>query len=457
MKTLYKLALMALVVLPLTSCHIYKKYERPTDSPIIQELTKAQDQQVDSAALGNLGWKAVFTDPLLRSYIDTALVRNKDLNNARLNVEIAQAQLQGAKLSYLPSLAFSPNGGSASYGGSHMNWSYTLPLAASWEIDVFGKILNRKRGAQMTLEQARSYESAVHSQIIGAVANTYYALASLNMQLEVTNKTAVIWKEQVASMELMKEAGRVNEAAVVQTRANYYAILGSIPDLESAIRSTENTLSLLLNEFPRHYETTADMSFAVPAELNEGVPFSYLAVRPDVAAAERSFAIAYYATNSARAAFYPSLTISAQGGFTNAIGSMIVNPGKWFIQLAGSLVAPIFSRGQNIANLKAAKAQQQQALNNFEYAVLNAAAEVSDAMHDYSANKQKQELLAQQIDQLEKSVDYTNQLLTLGQSTYLEVLTAQQGLLQAQLSEINCWHSRVAALVNLYQSLGGGR
>ncbi len=457
MKTLYKLALMALVVLPLTSCHIYKKYERPTDSPIIQELTKAQDQQVDSAALGNLGWKAVFTDPLLRSYIDTALVRNKDLNNARLNVEIAQAQLQGAKLSYLPSLAFSPNGGSASYGGSHMNWSYTLPLAASWEIDVFGKILNRKRGAQMTLEQARSYESAVHSQIIGAVANTYYALASLNMQLEVTNKTAVIWKEQVASMELMKEAGRVNEAAVVQTRANYYAILGSIPDLESAIRSTENTLSLLLNEFPRHYETTADMSFAVPAELNEGVPFSYLAVRPDVAAAERSFAIAYYATNSARAAFYPSLTISAQGGFTNAIGSMIVNPGKWFIQLAGSLVAPIFSRGQNIANLKAAKAQQQQALNNFEYAVLNAAAEVSDAMHDYSANKQKQELLAQQIDQLEKSVDYTNQLLSLGQSTYLEVLTAQQGLLQAQLSEINCWHSRVAALVNLYQSLGGGR
>lgn len=457
MKTLYKLVLMALAVLPLTSCHIYKKYERPTDSPIIQELTKAQEQQTDSAALGNLGWRAVFTDPLLRSYIDSALVRNKDMNNARLNVEIARAQLQGAKLSYFPSLAFSPNGGTASYGGSHMNWSYTLPLAASWEIDVFGKILNRKRGAQMSLEQAQSYESAVRSQIIGAVANTYYALASLNMQLEVTNKTAVIWKEQVASMELMKEAGRVNEAAVVQTRANYYAILGSIPDLESAIRTTENTLSLLLNEFPRHYETTLDMSFAVPAELNEGVPFSYLAVRPDVAAAERGFAAAYYATNSARAAFYPSLTISAQGGFTNAIGSMIVNPGKWFIQLAGSLVAPIFSRGQNIATLKAAKAQQQQALNNFEYAVLNAAAEVSDAMHDYSANKQKQELLAQQIDQLEKSVDYTNQLLTLGQSTYLEVLTAQQGLLQAQLSEINCWHSRVAALVNLYQSLGGGR
>ncbi|MDE6242376.1 MAG: TolC family protein, partial [Muribaculaceae bacterium] len=338
-----------------------------------------------------------------------------------------------------------------------MNWSYTLPLAASWEIDVFGKILNRKRGAKMGVEQAEAYRSAVQSQIIGAVANTYYAIAALNMQLEVSRQTAVLWKEQVSSMELMKNAGRVNEAAVVQTRAQYYAILASIPDLETALRSMQNTMSLLLNEFPADYQTTRDMTVSTPAEISEGVPMAYLAVRPDVAASERALAIAYYATNSARAAFYPSLNISAQGGFTNAIGSMIVNPGKWFIQLAGSLTAPIFSRGQNIANLKAAKAQQQQAMNNFEYTLLNAAAEVGDAMHTYTASKTKQELLAQQIDQLEKSVDYTNQLLTLGSATYLEVLTAQQGLLQAQLSEINCWHSRVAALVNLYQSLGGGR
>ncbi|MBD5231172.1 MAG: efflux transporter outer membrane subunit [Bacteroidales bacterium] len=457
MKKLIRLAVAVAVVLPLSACHIYNKYERPDDSAIINELTKADQLQQDSTLLGNLSWKQVFTDPLLQSYIDTALVRNKDLNNARLNVEIAQAQLQGAKLSYFPSLAFTPNGGSASYGGSHMNWSYTLPLAASWEIDVFGKILNRKRGAKMGVEQAEAYRSAVQSQIIGAVANTYYAIAALNMQLEVSRQTAVLWKEQVSSMELMKNAGRVNEAAVVQTRAQYYAILASIPDLETALRSMQNTMSLLLNEFPADYQTTRDMTVSAPAEISEGVPMAYLAVRPDVAASERALAIAYYATNSARAAFYPSLNISAQGGFTNAIGSMIVNPGKWFIQLAGSLTAPIFSRGQNIANLKAAKAQQQQAMNNFEYTLLNAAAEVGDAMHTYTASKTKQELLAQQIDQLEKSVDYTNQLLTLGSATYLEVLTAQQGLLQAQLSEINCWHSRVAALVNLYQSLGGGR
>ncbi len=457
MKKLIKLAVVALALLPLTSCHIYKKYERPQESAIISELTKAEETAQDSTALGNLGWKQVFTDPLLQSYIDTALVRNKDLNNARLNVEVAQAQLQGAKLSYFPSLAFNPNGGTASYGGSHMNWSYTLPLAANWEIDIFAKILNRKRGAKMGVEMAQAYESAVRSQIIGAVANTYYALASLQMQLEVTKQTAVLFDDLVHSMELMKQAGNTNEAAVVQTRANYYAVLASIPDIESAIRSTENTMSLLLHSFPRSYETTRDMSFSAPSEFNEGVPFSYLAVRPDVAAAERSLAVAYYATNSARAAFYPSLNISAQGGFTNAIGSLITNPGKWFIQLAGSLTAPIFSRGQNIANLKVAKAQQQQAMNNFEYAVLNAAAEVGDAMHSYNASKQKQDALSKEIEQLEKSVDYTKQLLTFGGSTYLEVLTAQQGLLQAQLSEIDSWHSRVAALVSLYQSLGGGR
>jgi len=458
MKHIFRPALVATILLfSLSSCHIYDKYERPDDSEIINVLSRVDSIPQDTTSLGNLGWQEVFTDPLLRNYIARALDANRDLKNAQLNVEAAQAQLQGAKLSYFPSLAFTPNGGSASYGGSHMNWSYTLPLSASWEIDIFAKILNRKRGAKVSVELAQAYQSAVRSQIIGAVANTYYALASLNMQLEVSKQTAVLWKDQVHTMELMKEAGRVNEAAVVQTRASYYAILASIPDLESAIRQTQNTMSLLLHTFPQDFTTTRDMQDAGPAEMHEGVPFSYLAVRPDVAAAERSLAVAYYSTNSARAAFYPSLNISAEGGFTNAIGTIITNPGKWFIQLAGSLVAPIFSRGQNIANLKVAKAQQQQAMNDFEYTVLNAAAEVSDAMATYSSLAEKQSSLSKQIVELEKSVDYTNQLLKLGSSTYLEVITAQQGLLQAQLSEISCWQSRQAALVNMYQSLGGGR
>ncbi len=400
----------------------------------------------------------VFTDPLLQGYIRQALANNNDLDDARHNVEIAQAQLKGAKLSYFPSLALNPNGGSASYGGSHMNWSYTIPLAANWEIDVFGKILNRKRGAKVSVEQMQDYEQATRSQIICGVANTYYALVLLKQQLELTERTAVIWKDQVESMKAMKEAAYVNEAAVVQSAANYWSIMASIPDIKQSIKETSNTLSILLGVYPQEWEVTSDLSFSLPVDVRNGIPMSYLAVRPDVRAAERGLAAAYYTTNSARAAFYPTLSISAQGGFTNLLGSMITNPGKWFIQLAGQLAAPLFSRGQNIATLEAAKARQKQAMNAFEKTVLSASADVSDALSLIANTEVKKKSLEQQIDNLEKSVEYTQELLTLDQkTTYLEVLTARSSLLNAQMSGLACWHTQVASLISLYQAVGGGR
>lgn len=449
----------ALVAVALSSCHIYKKYELPVnESAIAADFGKAVEAQADTCSLPYLGWEQVFRDPKLQSLIRLALANNKDLKNAKLNVDIAHAQLKGAKLSYFPSLAFTPNGGSASYGGSHMNWSYTLPLAAQWEIDVFAKILNRKRGAQANYEMSQDYEQAVRSQIVCGVANVYYSLVMLNQQLDLTKRTSEIWKEQVESMELLKEAGRTNEAAVVQSRANYYNIMSSIPTLETSLTTLHNTLSLLLNTYPQTWDVTSELDFTIPDNLVNGIPVSYLAVRPDVRAAERSLAAAYYSTNSARAAFYPSLVISAQGGFTNLLGSMIKNPGEWFIQLAGQLTAPIFSRGQNIATLEAAKAQQKQALNTFEYAVLSASADVSDALVTYNKNVDKNKYLQLQVDELEKSVEYTNELFMYNQSTtYLEVLTARSSLLNAQLACIANWHDRAAALISLYQAVGGGR
>ena len=459
MKRIIIYILVGVAMLPLTACHIYKKYDLPTqDSPIVADYGKALEETPDSASLPYLGWEDVFTDPQLREYIAMALANNTDLKNAILNVDIARAQLKGAKLSYFPSLSFGPNGGSASYGGSHMNWSYTIPLAAQWEIDAFGKILNKKRGAQTNMEMMEDYAQAASSQIVCAVASVYYSLVMLRQQLGLTQRTAQIWQEQVETMELLKNAGRTNEAAVVQSRANYYNILSTIPQLENQINQLNNSLSLLLNTYPQEWTVTGDLTFDLPAELVNGIPISYLATRPDVRAAERSLATAYYATNSARANFYPSIVISAQGGFTNLLGSILKNPGDWFIQLAGSLTAPIFSRGQNIATLEAAKAQQQQALNTFEYAVLTASADVSNALVSYNKNLLQNDYLQQQVDQLEKSVDYTNELFMYNQSTtYLEVLTARSSLLQAQLSCIANWHERAAALVSLYQAVGGGR
>ena len=402
-----KYACVMLLALPMVSCNIYKKYELPTDNAVVNDYRKAVEAAPDPASMPYVGWRQIFTDPQLQSLIARALENNKDLDNARLNVDIARAQLKGAKLSYLPSLSLGPNGGTASYGGSHMDWSYSIPLSLNWEIDVFGKILNRKRGAQASLEMAEDYRAAAQSEIVCAVASTYYAIVMMQQQLDLTRRTAVIWEDQVNSMKLMKDAGMTNEAAVAQSESNYYSILASIPDLEAAIHETQNTMSLLLNTYPQTWEVTSSLDFDLPSSLADNIPISYLAVRPDVRAAERSFAVAYYATNS---------------------------------------------------SLQAPKPQQQIALNEFQYSVLNASAQVSEALVKYHKNHEKRQQVEKQVEALEKSVECTQELFSFGQSTtYLEVLTARSGLLQAQLNSLACWHNKVSAIIELYKAVGGGR
>jgi NodT family efflux transporter outer membrane factor (OMF) lipoprotein len=454
-----KIGVAAAAVLMLGSCNIYKKYETPQSSTLTRAYAEARQESVDSAAFGNLLWEDVFTDPILVDLINQALENNTNLRNAKLNVDIAHAQLKGAKLAYLPSLTLAPNGAGSSYDGSALSWTYTLPLQASWEVDIFGKLLNSKRGAQAAVYQSEAYAQAVRSQIIAGVANTYYALVATRSQLELSRSTAGLWAETVQTMKDLKLSGGITEAGVVQSAAAYYSILASITDLEAAVDKLNNTMSLLVNVMPQEWNVPSTINMQLPNILREGVPMRELACRPDVAAAEQSLATAYYATNSARAAFYPGLTISATGGFTNILGSFIQNPGVWFYNLAGSLTAPLFSRGQNIARLEAAKAQQEQALNNFEYTLLSAAAEVKDALTVYDKSVEKSGYLVDQVDQLTKSVDYTKELLlySTGSVNYLEVLTAQQNLLSAQISQISCQLSQAQAIINLYQSLGGGR
>lgn len=456
-KKISHIAVVVISFVALTGCNIYKKFEMPQDSALASEYAEAKATATDSTAFGNLQWQQVFTDPMLVDLINQALTNNTNLQNAKLNIDIAHAQLKGAKLSYLPSVALAPNGAGTSYAGSDMAWTYQIPLAVSWEIDIFGKLLNTKRGAQAAVLQSEAYHQAVRSQIIGAVANCYYSIATLERQLLLNRETAELWRQSVEVMRNLKEAGRVNEAAVVQSSANYYSILGSITDIEVALHEANNTMSLLLNVAPQKWSISPDAEFNAPQIVRESIPMRELAARPDVRAAEQSLATAYYATNQARAAFYPGLNITANGGFTNLLGSVITNPGDFFIQLAGSLTAPLFSRGANIARLEATKAQQQQALNNFEYTLLSASAEVSDAMTIYQKADEKGGYVALQVENLAKSVEYTQELLTLGTSTYLEVLTAQQSLLAAQMAQISCEHTKAQAIINLYQSLGGGR
>lgn len=450
----------ALSVSMLSSCHIYKKFEMPQEDPATAEYARVAAETPDSTAYGNLQWQQVFTDPLLQDFISRALANNVNLENARLNIDIARANLLGAKLSYLPSVALNPNGAGAKYNlpGSSMTWTYTIPMAASWEIDVFGKILNNKRAAEVNVELQSDYAQAVRSQIIGGVASCYYSIAIIESQLDLSRQTSEIWAKSVQTMRDFKEAGRVTEAAVVQSEAQYYSILASITDLETALRQANNSMSLLLNEQPQVYAIPAGARLDVPAILRDGIALREIAQRPDVRRAEKSLAAAYYNTNLARAAFYPGLTISAQGGFTNLLGSFIKNPGDWFIQLAGQLTAPLFARGQNIARLKGAKVQQEQSLNNFKYTLLNAAAEIDNALVSLANNSTKAEMLAKQEESLQKAVEYTNLLMAHDQNTtYLEVLNAQSSLLQAQMGRLSTELNRETDLITLYQALGGGR
>ena len=457
-KSIARPVIAIVMVAMLTGCGLYKKFEMPEETSLQKEYVEAKNSVADSCAFGNLQWQSVFTDPVLVDLINRALESNVDLANAKLNVDIAHANLRGARMSYFPSLMLTPTGGASSVSNEKLTgWNYTIPLTATWEIDVFGKLLNNNRLAQSAEEQAKAYEQAVRSQIIGAVANYYYSIATLQSQLQLSRETAVIWGENVQAMKDYKLAGRTNEAAVVQSQANYLSILAQITDLEVALDKANNTLSLLLNTMPQKWEISSEAQLNAPAIFRDGVPMRELAARPDVRAAEEAVAQAYYSTNIARASFYPGLSITANYGFTNSFGSFIKNPGDWFASLAGSLVAPIFSRGQNIARLEAAKAKQEQAMNSFQYTLLSASAEVSDALTTYDKNNEKALLLAEQVENLKKAEYYTKELFDAASASYLEILTAQSSLLSAQMSELNCKLAKAQAIINLYQSLGGGR
>lgn len=443
----------------LTGCNMYGKFKMPDDTPLTEEYVKAREAEADTAAFGNLPWQEVFTDPVLVDLIYQALERNTDLKNAKLNVDIAHANLKGARLSYLPSVVLPPNGAGASYSGNALNWSYQIPLSVSWEIDIFGKTLNNKRAASSSYQRAKQAEQAVRSQIIGAVANTYYGLVTLQNTLKLQNETAANWLETVSTMRALKEAGPLQEPSVQQSLAQYHSVKAAIAQTEHSLAQLNNTMSLLLHEQPHAWEVDTEHALEIPAMLRDNVPMRELAARPDVRAAEYALAAAYYQTAGARSAFYPSLSISANGGFTNLLGSMIVNPGDWFVQLAGQLSAPLFMRGQNIARLEAAKASQQQALNTFEHTLLNAACEVSNAMSTIESTELRYAELQAQIEALSLAASQTKTLLKVGgyNTTYLEVITAQQNLLGAQMSALSCEQTRAQAFINLYQSLGGGR
>ena len=441
--------------LGLGACSIYKSYERP-DMPVVDSLYRQPTASVDTASLATLSWRELFTDPKLQYLIETGLQNNTDLNIARLKVAEAEATLMTSRLAYMPAISFEPSGTLRHAEGSATTKSYDIAASAGWEIDIFGKLTNAKRGAKAALEQSEAYRQAVQTQLIATIANSYYSLLMLDAQLDISERTAVNWSENVRAMKALKAAGDATELAVSQSEASKLSVDASVASLRQQIDQMENTLTALLGIAPQKIERTTIAEQEFPNELSAGVPLQLLQRRPDVRQSEAALAQAFYATNAARSAFYPSITLSGSAGGTNATGAAITNPGQWLFTAVGSLVQPLFNRGRNIANLRIAKAQQEEALLSFRQSLLDAGTDVNNALIQWQTARRRQILDEQQIKSLESAVRSSELLMQHSSQNYLEVLTARQTLLQAELTAVSDRFDEIQGVINLYHALGGG-
>lgn len=438
----------------LVGCGIYKPYSRPE---VGTDGLYGAAETADETTLGDMAWQELFTDPLLQQLIEQALAENTDMQSAHWRVKETEATLKSARLAYLPSFNFAPQGAISSFDNKNTSKTYSIPVTAGWQIDIFNSLTNAKRKARALHLQSREYEQAVRTQLIAQTANLYYTLLMIDEQYAVSLETAAKWRQSVETMRAMKEAGMTNEAGVAQYEGNYYSIEASLRDLEYNRNKVENALCSLLGQVPHAIERGSLQEQQLPERLAVGVPVRMLSNRPDVRTAEFALMQAYYATAEARSALYPSISLSGTAGWTNSAGAMIVNPGKLLLSAAASLVQPIFNAGANRARVKIMKAQQEEALLSFRQTLLNAGAEVNNALTQSQTARAKTDLRRSQIESMERAVESTELLMQYGSTTYLEVLTAQQSLLSARLSQVADRFDEIQGVVNLYQALGGGR
>ncbi len=338
-------------------------------------------------------------------------------------------------------------------GASHQ---YLLGLSSSWEADVWGKLRSTRRSYAASVMQSEAYRRVVLTQLIADIADNYYSLLALDAQLEITRQTVQNRIKDVETMKLLLEGDVVTGAAVVQSEAQRYAVEVTIPDLERSIREAENLLATLLGRTPGSIERSTLAAQAPAPELLTGVPGQLLRNRPDVLQAEYAFESNFELTNAARAYFYPSFTITANGGLTSTTISSLFSPDAIFASIVGGLAQPIFNQGLNRARLRRSEGLQQEYLYTYQQTMFTAGQEVSNALFSYQSAADKKRIRALQLDALVKSVDYTEELLRAGFANYTEVLTARQSLLQAQLSGVNDELQQRQAVTDLYHALGGG-
>ena len=447
MKHIYKIIVAVLILTSSFSCSFYKEYQRP-NLHFVDSLYRRMEVLPDSISTAATSWNMFFTDSLLKVWIERGLTYNSDLGIARQKVKEAEATLLAARWALLPGGSFSAQGG--------LPGSFTASLNASWETDIFGSLRNGKKKALAALEQSEVYEHAVQTQLVATIAESYYALLGLDEQLAISRRTLDTWEENIRTLDALKRAGKTNEAAVLQAKANKYSVEADVLTLEKKIMEMENSFCALIGVVPMPIERSTLGEQKLPVELSAGVPAELLSRRPDVRQAELTLTQCHYSKNIARAAFYPNISLCGALGWTTGNGNIVLDPGSLIANLLASLTQPVFGRGVNKARMMTAESQYAQAAYSFRQCLLDAGVEVNNALTMWQTAQRRVEIVKKQIVSLKAAVWNTQLLMKHGNTNYLEVLSAQKNLLQAELTETTDRLDEIRGVINLYHALGGG-
>jgi NodT family efflux transporter outer membrane factor (OMF) lipoprotein len=462
---IYRILPIAVLGLTMQSCFVAKKYDRP--EVIDEQYYRSDRLSQDTLSMANISWRELFSDPVLIQHIEQGLENNLDIRIAMENINASQAYMKQGKWGYAPTLNLGANythsiqsknspQGLLSGDNRVKTDPYEVNGNFSWELDVWGKIRSNKRAFVAGYLQSVAAHQAVKTQLITSIATTYYQLLALDQQKEITEKTIANRKNSLETIEALKESGQVNEIAVKQTQAQLYNAQALLVDLNNNIKLTENAFSILLGNNPQSIERGSLAQQTINSELTVGVPAQLLSNRPDVRAAEYGLINAFELTNAARSSFYPSLRLTANGGFQSVDFDKLFDTNSLFANLIGGLTQPLLNGRQVRTQHDVAKAKQEQAYLNYRKAVLTASKEVSDALYTFQSSADKLSLKKQEYQAYNLATEYSEELLVQGMANYLDVLTARESALSAELSYINTELAQLNALVQLYRALGGG-
>lgn len=461
---------LAIILVVLSGCSVSKDIQTP--KPELPSEFRNTAAVGDTTSIADVEWKNFFADVTLQKLIDSAIVKNYDMQIAVKNIESSQLLFKQVKWDYVPTVGLNvtassnrPSDNSVTglsisqfgIGTNHVE-DYSANLALSWEADIWGKIKNRQRAALAQYLQTAEAKKAVQTSIVANVSQGYYNLLMLDEQLNIAQKNVKLNDSTLRIIRLQYDAGQVTSLAVQQAEAQRQAAEQLVPQFEQNITIQENALRILTGELPGAIARNAKLyDLVVPENLSAGVPSAIVSRRPDVKSSELALTVANANVGITKAAMYPALTITAQGGLNSFKASNWFNiPASLFGTVAGGITEPLLNRKRLKTQYEVAKVDREKTVLQFRQSVLNAVGEVSDALVRIEKLKQQQAIAANRVKTLQQATSNANLLFKNGLATYLEVITAQGNVLQGELELATVKRTQLDAVSELYRSLGGG-